>query len=169
MMVDRAQLFLLLLLLLPSSSSSSSLLSVRRRGSPMKPRLSVVVPHWPLDEEIDESLRVCLASLTSDCEKIVVVNQGTGFALNVNVGLRLVTGEYVAVVTNDSRVVEGDVYDLCVPARSRALSCWRSLASSTAVSTEPFGLRRAMSWIGWDFWMSGSRAPSSRTTITWRG
>ena len=77
--------------------------------------LSVVIPHWPLDEEVDEALRVCLASLPSDCEKIVVVNQGTGFAVNVNIGLRLARGDFVAVVTNDSRVVHGDVYDLCVP------------------------------------------------------
>jgi glycosyltransferase involved in cell wall biosynthesis len=81
----------------------------------MKPRLSVVVPHWPLDKELDDALRACLGSLPSECEKIVVVNQGTGFAVNVNIGLRVATGDYVAVVTNDSRVVEGDVYALCVP------------------------------------------------------
>jgi hypothetical protein len=79
------------------------------------PRLSVVVPHWPLDVEVDEALRACLGSLPPDCEKIVVVNQGTGFAVNVNIGLRLATSDYLAVVTNDSRVVEGDVYDLCMP------------------------------------------------------
>ena len=77
--------------------------------------LSIVIPHWPLDEEVDEALRTCLASLPADCEKIVVVNEGTGFAVNVNIGLRLATGDYVAVVTNDSQVLEGDIYDLCVP------------------------------------------------------
>jgi hypothetical protein len=81
----------------------------------MKPSLTAVVPHWPLDEEVDEALRACLASLPPDCEKIVVVNQGTGFAVNVNIGLRVATGNYMAVVTNDSRVVAGDIYDLCVP------------------------------------------------------
>ena len=81
----------------------------------MKPRLSAVVPHWPLDEEVDDALRACLGSLPLDCEKIVVVNQGTGFAVNVNIGLRLASGDYIAVETNDSRVVQGDVYDLCVP------------------------------------------------------
>jgi hypothetical protein len=78
-------------------------------------RLSIVIPHWPLDPEVNEALRACVTSLPSDCEKIVVVNQGTGFAVNVNIGLRLATGDYVALVTNDCRVVEGDVYDLCVP------------------------------------------------------
>jgi hypothetical protein len=78
-------------------------------------RLSVVIPHWPLDAELDEALSACVASLPVNCEKIVVVNEGTGFARNVNVGLRLATGDYVAVVTNDSKVLEGDMHDLCVP------------------------------------------------------
>jgi hypothetical protein len=81
----------------------------------VRARLSVVVPHWPIDEELDRALALCLASLPGDCEKLVVVNEGTGFARNVNIGLRLATGDYVAVVTNDSHVVEGNVYDLCLP------------------------------------------------------
>jgi glycosyltransferase involved in cell wall biosynthesis len=81
----------------------------------MRPRLSVVIPHWPLDEEVDQALRTCLASLPADCEKIVVVNPGTGFAVNVNLGLRIATGDYVAVVTNDTEVLDGNVYDLCLP------------------------------------------------------
>jgi GT2 family glycosyltransferase len=78
-------------------------------------RLSVVIPHWPLDDEVDEALRGCVESLSDHCEKLIVVNNGTGFARNVNLGLRLARGEYLAVVTNDCRVLEGDVYDLCVP------------------------------------------------------
>jgi GT2 family glycosyltransferase len=75
-------------------------------------RLSVVIPHWPIDEEVDEALRACLASLPAECEKLVIVNDGTGFARNVNVGLGLATGDYIAVVTNDTRVLDGDVHDL---------------------------------------------------------
>ena len=77
--------------------------------------LSVVIPHWPLDEEVDAALQRCVASLPLDCEKIVVVNEGTGFARNVNIGLTVAGGEFVAVVGNDTFVIEGDVYDLCVP------------------------------------------------------
>jgi hypothetical protein len=80
----------------------------------VRPSLSVVIPHWPIDDEIDQALRACVTSLHGECEKIVVVNEGTGFARNVNIGLRLARGEYVAVVTNDTRVVQGDVFDLCV-------------------------------------------------------
>jgi GT2 family glycosyltransferase len=77
-------------------------------------KLSVVIPHWPLDAEVDAALAVCVASLPAECEKLVIVNEGTGFARNVNVGLRLASGDYVGVVGNDSRVVSGDVHDLCV-------------------------------------------------------
>jgi glycosyltransferase involved in cell wall biosynthesis len=80
-------------------------------------RLSIVVPHWPMDAEVDEALRACLDSLPGDCEKLVILNDGTGFARNVNVGLRLARGDFIAVVTNDTRVIEGNVHDLCVPGR----------------------------------------------------
>jgi GT2 family glycosyltransferase len=81
----------------------------------MDTHLSVVIPHWPMDGELDDALRRCVASLPGNCEKIVVVNDGTGFARNVNVGLRLATASYVAVTGNDTMLVEGDVYALCVP------------------------------------------------------
>jgi hypothetical protein len=79
------------------------------------PSISFVIPHWPIDSEVDEALRLCLASLPVEAEKIVIVNEGTGFARSVNTGIARATGEWVAVVTNDTRVVRGDVYDLCVP------------------------------------------------------
>jgi GT2 family glycosyltransferase len=77
-------------------------------------RLSVVIPHWPLDEETDDALRRCVSSLPPEYEQIVVVNDGTGYARAVNVGLRVATGNHIAVVNNDCRVVAGDVADLCV-------------------------------------------------------
>ena len=42
----------------------------------------------------------------------MVVNEGTGFARNVNIGLRLASGDFVGVTGNDTVVVEGNVYDL---------------------------------------------------------
>ena len=78
------------------------------------PALSIVIPHWPLDEETDEALRRCIASFPPECERIVVVNDGTGYARNVNIGLRVASGDYIAVVNNDCRLDEGDVFDLCV-------------------------------------------------------
>jgi glycosyltransferase involved in cell wall biosynthesis len=78
------------------------------------PRLSIVIPHWPIDEEVNLALRRCVASLPHECEKIVVVNDGTGFARNVNIGLALATGEFIGVIGNDSVVIDGDLRDLCV-------------------------------------------------------
>lgn len=78
-------------------------------------RLSLVIPHWPLDEETNDALRRCVSSFPTECERIVVVNDGTGYGRNVNVGLRLASGDYIAVVNNDCRLAGGDVYDLCVP------------------------------------------------------
>src|SRR5436309_8532750 len=77
-------------------------------------RLSVVIPHWPLDEETDDALRRCVASFPVECERIIVVNEGTGYGRNVNIGLRLPRGDYIAAVNNDCRLEDGDVYDLCV-------------------------------------------------------
>ncbi|MEK6274749.1 MAG: hypothetical protein AABM30_05355 [Actinomycetota bacterium] len=80
-----------------------------------RPSLSVVIPHWPIDDEVNDALRLCLASLPADCEKIVVVNEGTGFARNVNLGITLAICEYIAVMGNDSVLLDGNFYDLCVP------------------------------------------------------
>jgi glycosyltransferase involved in cell wall biosynthesis len=80
-----------------------------------RPTLTVVIPHWPLDDEVNTSLQQCVRSLPDECEKIIVVNDGTGFARNVNIGLTLASGEFVAVVGNDTYVTDGDVFDLCVP------------------------------------------------------
>jgi GT2 family glycosyltransferase len=77
--------------------------------------LSVVIPHWPMDEQTDGALRNCVSSFPAACERLVIVNQGTGYGHNVNIGLRIASGDYLAVVNNDCRVAEGNVYDLCIP------------------------------------------------------
>jgi GT2 family glycosyltransferase len=79
------------------------------------PTLSVVIPHWPLDAETDAALARCVASFPPGCERIVVANEGTGYARNVNIGPRLARSEYVAVANNDTELVGGDLYDLCRP------------------------------------------------------
>ena len=42
------------------------------------PTLSLVIPHWPLDEETNQALRSCLSSFPAECERIVVVNDRAG-------------------------------------------------------------------------------------------
>jgi hypothetical protein len=68
--------------------------------------LSVVIPHWPLDEETNEALRSSVSSFPPECEGIVVVNDGTGYGHNVNIGLGLASGvaEHGAVTERAVRV-----------------------------------------------------------------
>lgn len=78
-------------------------------------KISVVIPHWPFSEEIDDTLKRCVDGLSGYDELIVAVNEGTGFAKAVNTGMRLSKGEYIAVVNNDIEWKSGDLSSLCVP------------------------------------------------------
>lgn len=76
--------------------------------------ISVVIPHYPFNEEIDNTLKRCVASLSGYDELIIVVNNGTGFAKAVNQGLKLAKGDYIMVVNNDVEWKSGNLKDLCV-------------------------------------------------------
>jgi hypothetical protein len=133
--------------------------------------LSIVIPHWPLDEETDAALRRCLESFPLRCERIVVVNDGTGYARNVNIGLRLASADYCAVVNNDCRLDSGDIYDLCVA---------ETVASPLVIGErEGFGESIEPGGVPGSFWVvpravldrvgllaSGSSAPTGRMTTS---
>lgn len=76
--------------------------------------ISVIIPHWPANQELDLLLEHCVKSIKAD-EIIVVVNEGIGFAPAVNKGLRLAHGDYLFVVNNDTVVIAGELRDMCVP------------------------------------------------------
>lgn len=77
--------------------------------------ISVIIPHYPFNEGINETLRKCIKSLSGYDELIVVVNQGEGFAKAVNRGLSLAKGDYLMVVNNDIEWVRGNLKELCIP------------------------------------------------------
>lgn len=77
--------------------------------------ISVVIPHYPFNEEINDTLAECVASLNGYDELILVVNDGTGFAKAVNQGMKLAKGDYIFVVNNDIKWQKGELSDLCVP------------------------------------------------------
>ncbi len=78
-------------------------------------KISVVIPHFPFSNEINETLKRCADSLFGYDELVLVVNEGIGFAKAVNQGLRLAKGDYIMVVNNDIEWVQGDLKELCVP------------------------------------------------------
>lgn len=81
-----------------------------------KPTISVIIPHVP-GKEHDKRLKKCVDSLEGYDELIVVTNQinTLGFTKAVNVGLRLVKGDYLMVVNNDIEWTQGELASLCVP------------------------------------------------------
>ena len=76
-------------------------------------KVSVIIPHWPLNEELDMLLDRCVATLRGYDELLVIVNDGIGFGPAVNRGLRLAHGDFLLVVNNDTAVLSGDLTDLC--------------------------------------------------------
>jgi GT2 family glycosyltransferase len=78
------------------------------------PKLSLVIPHWPLRPEHDELLNKCVKSIDAD-EKLIIVNEGTGMGKAINKGLELSTGDYIIVSNNDCELISGDIRDMCDP------------------------------------------------------
>ena len=74
--------------------------------------LSVIIPHYPFNEEIDEILKNCVDSIDFD-ELIIVVNKKEGFAKAVNRGLRIAHGDHLLVLNNDTVLEKGKLKDLC--------------------------------------------------------
>lgn len=73
--------------------------------------ISVVIPHVPLSDKHDQSLKKCVDSMKAD-EVIVVVNDMIGFAKAVNQGLSLARGDFICVVNNDTKIVVGSLEEL---------------------------------------------------------
>jgi glycosyltransferase involved in cell wall biosynthesis len=79
-----------------------------------KPKISAIIPHWPVRPEVDDLLKRCVQALDV-FEKIVVVNEGTGMGKAINKGLSLATGDYLLVTSNDCIFQFGDLNDMCDP------------------------------------------------------
>lgn len=80
--------------------------------------LSIIIPHWPIDGPAsDELLRQTCEAIPPGFEKIVVVNDGTGYCAALNRGVKLASRSYVALINNDIILRQGNLLALCRPGR----------------------------------------------------
>lgn len=73
--------------------------------------ISLIVPHMPFPES-DVALKECLDSMIGVDEKLVIVNEGTGYGKAVNTGLKLARGDYLIVANNDTKLIDGTLRSL---------------------------------------------------------
>jgi len=85
----------------------------------IKPLLSIVIPHYPKIGGANKALESLLLSLkgyTSEIlQKLVVENDGIGFAAACNIGLKMAKGEYIIISNNDVEILSGNLIDLADP------------------------------------------------------
>ena len=99
------------------------------------PKISVVIPAYTLNEQLEEFTLQCIRSYKYQADEIVVTEDGghyspeimsladsyiynwknEGFTVNVNRGWRFAKYPYVAIVSTDTYLLEGDIHDLCIP------------------------------------------------------
>jgi hypothetical protein len=108
-------------------------------------QLSVIIPTWSGVEHTDRwqgeqkladmAYELC-QKLRPECDELIVtedadvyderlhmisdiylLHPNLGFTNNVNLGLRVAHGDYMAVVNSDVELVSGNIRDLCVPGR----------------------------------------------------
>lgn len=83
--------------------------------------LSIIIPHWPIDGPAsDDLLRQTCEAIPPGFEKIIVVNDGTGYCKALNRGVELATQSYVALINNDIILRKGNLIALCQPGRVRS-------------------------------------------------
>jgi len=76
--------------------------------------ISVIIPYWETYPEKKELLKRCVNSLPAEVEKIVVWNDGMGYAPAINRGCEVANGDYYLIMNDDVYLKKGDIEDLCV-------------------------------------------------------
>lgn len=97
-------------------------------------KLSIVIPTYTLDHELEDMAIECVESYKEQADEIIVTEDGgvwsetlrnlsttyiynhenKGFTANVNRGWRFATGDFVAIVSSDTWLMKGNIKDLCI-------------------------------------------------------
>lgn len=76
-------------------------------------KVSVVIPYYESDPEKLEVLKECTQSLKGHDEVVVVWNDRMGYTPAINRGLATATGDFMVVMNDDVRLIQGDLTMLC--------------------------------------------------------
>jgi len=101
-----------------------------------KPKISIVLLIYSLDEDLDHMAENCFSSLKGKGDEIIVVDNGSpvppqwalsgankyvklkdnvGYVRGMNYGAKMATGDYVVFVTSDTELLDGELSELCFP------------------------------------------------------
>jgi len=101
------------------------------------PKLSVVIPTYTLDKELEEMALEAVKSYRYDADELIVCEDGGhfspelmskcdtyiytwkngGFTKNVNRGWKFAHGDYVIIASSDTHLTKGSLRDLIVPGK----------------------------------------------------
>lgn len=78
--------------------------------------ISVIIPVYINSPEILDLLSDCVASLVG-CDELILQfdKTGEGFSKTVNKGVARSHGEYIAIMNDDTRMLDGSLKDYCKP------------------------------------------------------
>lgn len=104
-------------------------------------KLSIVIPTFTINKELEQMAHACAMYLywSPEVDEVIVCEDGghysnylntaadvyiysrdnVGFTKNVNRGLKIASGEYIAVINSDTQIAQakttGNLLDLCIP------------------------------------------------------
>lgn len=99
--------------------------------------LSLVFPTYTINKKLEEFAIRAILSYQDQADEIIVCedggmfspllmnmattyiynNENRGFSVNVNRGWKFATGDFVAIVNDDTELREGNLKDLCIPGK----------------------------------------------------
>lgn len=100
----------------------------------MPNKLSIVIPTYTIDKRLEDLALRAVKSYRTYADELIIAEDGGyfspqlmalsdiylyshkngGFSINVNRGWRVASGEYVAIVSSDTFLLEGNVRELCI-------------------------------------------------------
>lgn len=103
------------------------------------PKISLVIPTYTLNQDLEELTYDCIDSMRDQVDEVVISEDGggpiyyyladgrvdiyiyhaknIGFTGNVNRGWKAATGDFVIIANSDTKLLQGDLKDLCIPGK----------------------------------------------------